>query len=375
MADPYGILGGALPAACRDGRALAAAAPAGKAPPAAYCDWEALAAALGAALGASAGAPAGGAAGSSAAGGAAAAPGDRCPDCACPLVVRDLSYECPGCQAVFEAADYLDVLPPCRDGGAGSGPLRGRLRLVGVEAPWYQPDLDRTNPAPPAEAQKKSTYQELERANIDYASRGGAPFPKDVLEITAQQYNIVQQYAVRRSQKKRETLAALICHACRDRGFSRAPGDAADLLGLPTRRIADGDSYIRSVDEDHGLGLDLNSSRLGPHAKTALCKLEEDIPPDAAAAALAAAEDLVAVAREQHIGGQSNLRSQVISAIYEVLRRRGTPVKLDVVMARCEIRRPTILRFLKVLDAHHSLIAPVYARHGLDASLHQGARP
>lgn len=304
--------------------------------------------------------------------GAQARPGDVCAECACPLVVQDMSYECLICHAVYEAADIHDVLPVSAPEVVGAGALRGRLRIVGREAGWYQPDLDRTNPGESTEAQKKSTYAELVRYNREYEERGGNPFPLNILETVASSYNVVQQHCVKRSQAKKAILAALVFHACIAEGFTRQRPEVAELLQLPNHGIARGDDFLRSIDEDRGLEIDINCDRLGPHITSAFVQLDlESRAYDGAREALrAAVTRIVRAAEENHIGVRSNLRSKVIAAIWEVLRRTRPPLPftIDDVSGRCSIRKHTIKRFLEELGKFHSRFEKIYGECGLDAS-------
>jgi hypothetical protein len=291
-------------------------------------------------------------------------PGDSCPECGCPLVVQDMSYECPSCHAIFEAADIQDVIPVSTPETAGSGALRGRLRVVGREAGWFQPDLDRTNPGESSEAQKKSTYQELLRYNREYESRGGNPFPLDVLDYVASNYHTIQQQSVKRSMMKRVILAALTFHVCIAQGFTRTRAEAAELLQLTNYGIARGDDYLRSVDEDRGLDLNLNTSRLRPHIVSVFAQL--DLTGTDHKAAQDAVADIVEAAGQNFIGDRSVLRSKVIASTYEALRRGGRGVALDTVTVKCQIRKHTIRRFLDELGKYHSRFEPIYNAYGLD---------
>jgi hypothetical protein len=283
------------------------------------------------------------------------------------LVVQEMSYECPSCGLVFEAADICDVLPVSRPEGPGAGALRGRLRVVGPEARWYQPDLDRTNPGASAEAQKKLTYQELLRYNREFESRGGDPFPLDVLDDVAINYHIVQQESVKRSKLKRTILAALVFHTCISRGFTRTRADAAELLQLESHGISRGDGFLRSIDEDRGLGIDMNCDRLRPHIESAFAYL--GLEGDSSAPLREAVAAIVTIAEQKDIGYSSTLRSKVIATTFEILRRSGSSYPLNAISAKCRIRRHTIRCFLNELRAYHSHFAGEYRRHGLDSSL------
>jgi len=294
-----------------------------------------------------------------------ARPGDSCPDCGYALVIHDISYECPECHRVFEAADIRDVLPVSNPESPGAQALRGRLRVVGRESNWYQPDLDRTNPGESCEVQKKSTYQELVRLNTEYGSRGGNPFPLDVLNDVAERYNVIQKMGVKRSQMKRVILAAFIFHTCFSRGFSRSKTEAAQMMQLQSNGIARGDDYLRSVNEEHPLEINMNCNRTKPHIISTFAQLgftAEDHKPLQEAVA-----ELVSTAVAKYIGHRSILRSKVVAATYEILRRKGLSVTLDEISTKCSIRKHTITRFLKQLGEYHSHFAQIYRNHGLNS--------
>lgn len=300
-------------------------------------------------------------------GGRLARPGDACPECRCPLRVSGLEYECPGCREVFEAADIQDVISVSAPEGPGAASLRGRLRVVGPEAGWFQPDMDRTNPGESSEQQKKSTYSELVRFNKEYESRGGNPFPHNVLQAVAESYYAVQQAGVKRSMMKKGIYAALVYHTCIAQGFTRTRAEAAEFAKLPTHGIARGDDFLRSIDEDRGLDINMNESRLRPHITTAFALLglgDPGFEPLRAAVAR-----VVEAADASCIGFRSVMRSKVAAATAEVLRRKGG---LDLappdVAAKCRIRYHTIQRFLSELAAYHSHFEPIYREFGLDPS-------
>lgn len=303
-----------------------------------------------------------------------ARPGDVCPECRCALQVSGMEYECPACHEVFEAADIQDVLPNSNPEAPGSASLRGRLRIVGPEAGWFQPDLDRTNPGESSEQQKKTTYAELQRLNKEYESRGGNPFPLDVLEAVAMNYYIIQQGAVKRSMMKKGIIAALVFHICIWRGFARTRAAAAEFAQLPNHGIARGDDFLRSIDEDRGLDIDMNEDRLRPHIVTTFAHL--DLAEECYEPLREAVADIVKIADAKSIGYRSVLRSKVIAATAEVLRRKGmADITETVVSAKCQIRAHTIRRFLDALKEHHSHFEETYRTHGLNADRFEGTYP
>lgn len=299
--------------------------------------------------------------------------GDVCPECLEALVVKGIEYECPVCRAVFRAADLAAVIPVSAPAEPGAQALRGRLRMVGPESGWYQPDLDRTNPGDYAETQKKTTYAELKRLNAVYLGRGGNPFPHNVLMEVVTNYNFVQREAVKRSQMKRVILAALLFHACIKHGFVRSKEEVSEWAGLNSHGIARGDDYLRRIDEDKGLEINMNRCRLEAHIATNLRKLGlADARYGPVGDAVAA---VVRRATERSVGIISILRSKVIATIYEVavrgralLRRldpKAPPITVGDVVERCKVRKHTIVRFRQELANYHSLFADLYAAHGL----------
>jgi hypothetical protein len=295
-----------------------------------------------------------------------ARPGDVCPECSCALQVSGMEYECPSCQEVFEAADIQDVLPTSNPEEPGAASLRGRLRIVGPEAGWFQPDMDRTNPGESSEQQKKTTYAELLRFNKEYESRGGNPFPRDVLEDVAENYNIIQQDSVKRSMMKKGILAALVFHACISRGFTRTRAEAAEFAKLPNHGIARGDDFLRSIDEDKGLDIDMNEDRLRPHITTTFAHL--DLSDESYEPLREAVAAIVKIADAGSIGFRSVMRSKVTATAAEVLRRKGMSITAMDVSAKCHIRIHTIRRFLDELADYHSHFEETYRAHGLDSS-------
>jgi hypothetical protein len=289
-----------------------------------------------------------------------------------------MRYECPKCHAILEADDLHEVLAVSAPAEPGAAALRGRLRIVGANAGWFQPDLDRTSPSKYTETQKKTTYAELCRMNQEYGDRGGNKFPVNVLQATAELYNTVQQAGVMRSKKRRVILSALLYHTCINQGFMRMRRETAEFMKLHGHGIAQGDDHLRGVAEDYDLKLDMNRSQQSPCITTTLSQL--DLDGETFAPLRAAIDDIVGVAVKRHVGIQSILRSKVIATTYEVLlRARGLmttdawaparAVTLSDVTNKCHIRTHTITRFRTELALYHDdIFQEVYLRHGLDTA-------
>lgn len=304
--------------------------------------------------------------------------GDRCPDCTRAFEVRDLVYVCPGCGLIREAADISEVLPTApATVRAGSRATQGRLRYVGADARYYQPGLDGSNPVESSEVQKRGTLQELQRYNTDYVTRGGNAFPATVLAEVAECYHQVRLEGVRRSYQKRAIISALLYYSCLHQGFSRRRSECALFSHLPTRGIAKGSNVVWDMDENlrndpkrggEGLGLNLNCDQIGPHTVTALHHLELPGGAESYLDLHAPIRELVEIACARHIGTESVLRTKVLTATFEVLRRSRAPVAPEVFYRKCGIRKNTVARFARNLeDYHEEYFREVYRRHGLNA--------
>ena len=285
-------------------------------------------------------------------------PDDKCPECNHTLIIRDLAYECSVCHIILEEGDIQD-LPVNYETTA-----RKRLRVVGTEAKLYQTDLDRERPEGLSETQKKTTYQELLRYNRDLASTGGNPFPHNVLQSVAENYCIVQRINVKRSETKKYILAALVFHTCIQNGFMRSKEDVAKLLQLRKRCISLGTNYLRSVNEDQGLEIEINCNRLTPHLISTFAYLEIDDDPLIFKAII----NIIGVAEKNHIGFKSTLRSKVVATTFEILKRKKVNIGIDIVASNCKIRKCTIKNFLEDLSKFHSYFKPIYRKYGINSS-------
>jgi transcription initiation factor TFIIIB Brf1 subunit/transcription initiation factor TFIIB len=289
-----------------------------------------------------------------------------CPDCSFSLVVKGLAFECPQCARVFvDEADRAAELHRTAAKTPGEASMRGRLRVVGPEASWFQPDMDRSNPVEGREIQKRAVYTELQRLNRDFEGRGGKPFPLDVLQAVARHYNVVQARCVKRSQQKRKILSALLYHLCIKNGFHRSEKDAADFAQLSTKGIAGGDDFLREAGFA-GQDLDLDKNPTHPLIRTAMSLLDLYVDDHPAVAAATAA--IVGVAEEQMLSSDTVKQSKVNAALYEVLRRSGVTVRLAEFAEKCETRSATLKKFLNVLADYHSFFEKLYEKHGLDGA-------
>lgn len=291
-----------------------------------------------------------------------------CPDhpdvchCGQQMRVRGSEYLCPDCGIVVETG--TDIM------AANSEPemvSRPRIRVVGPGQSYYQRDLERASVGDYAEQQLKSIREEYGGYNWHYSNAGGNPFPEVALEEAARIYNSVQRMGyVKRSQCKRSIMAAALYRGCIERNFIRSPAEVAAFMQLPSGGIAKGDDFLRQVDADHGLGIDMNKNTCAAHIQTTFCYLK--LQGDKHQPLREAVKAVVQTAVTKRIGTSSQMKSKVIAATYAVLTRAGHPITLDEVRESCRIRKNTITKFMAELDAYHSHFVGVYCEHGLDDS-------
>jgi transcription initiation factor TFIIIB Brf1 subunit/transcription initiation factor TFIIB len=315
-----------------------------------------------------------------------APPWEMCPECLCQMQVQGLEFVCPICCRVSEGPLEMEVSD--REGVRYCSSMvrpAPRLRIVGPDSAYYQRDLDRNTTVDYSETQRRHVMQELMAYNTAYREQGGNPFPINVLEATADAYGQVQRVCVKRSQMKQTILAALLYHMCIKHNFTRDRHEVADFAQLRSHGIARGDDFLRSLQADQKIDIDVNRDRLTPYIVTTFARMKlgskyaSDLlgvsatfsrggRADPIEALQAAVRDIVGIAVDKNIGTQSVLRSKVIATTYEVLRRAGAKTTLDDIVSRCTIRKNTITRFTTKLFEYHTHFQAAYAQHNLDDS-------
>lgn len=283
-------------------------------------------------------------------------------NCGQQMRVRGSEYLCPDCGMVVDTGS--DIMT---DNSEPAVVIRPRIRVVGPGQSYYQRDLERASVGDYAEQQLKSIREEYKRYNWLYKNEGGNPLHEVALEEAARIYNTVQRMGyVKRSQCKRSIMAAALYRGCIERDFIRSPAEVAAFMRLPSGGIAKGDDFLRQVDADHGLGIDMNKDTCGAHVRTTFCYLK--LQDDKYQPLRKAVQAVVQTAVSKRIATSSQMKSKVIAVTYVVLTRAGHPTTLDEVREKCRIRKNTITKCLAELDAYHSYFVSVYRKHGLDGS-------
>jgi hypothetical protein len=281
--------------------------------------------------------------------------------------VDDLSHTCDTCGLVVEG----DTAEPEDDEAPRPAPSTARLRIVGPGSSQLQPDLYRSGPGDSAAAQKRAITEEYAAYLQMYVETGGRAFPLDALSLAAEHYNGVQRTCVIRSENKKKAMAACLDRACLDLGFAPSKAEIAAFMQLKTKGIAGGSNFIRSLVADGKMDVDINADPCRPEITTlfAFLGLEDPVYDSLREAVY----DVVQTAVANNIGTSSVPRSKVAGAAYAVLRRcrdRALIPKPPGLQEFCgaRIRKNTIERFIRQLDAYHSYFEECYRKAGLDAS-------
>lgn len=281
---------------------------------------------------------------------------------------NDLEYVCDGCGLVVEG----DTAEPEEDEAPRSAPNTARLRIVGPGSNQLQPDLYRSGSGNTAATQKKQIYEEYKVYRQMYIEAGGRAFPLNACATAAEYYNGVQRLCVKRSQNKKAIMAACFWQACLQIEFAPSKADIAAFMQLPSKGIARGDNFVRSLVADGKMDIiDINADPCRPEISTLFIQLDYD--GDRFAPLRDAVYDVVQTAIRNNIGTSSILRSKVAGATFTVLSRCKNRTLVPKMMSLQEfchgrIRKNTVERFTRQLDAYHSYFEECYSKADLNSS-------
>jgi transcription initiation factor TFIIIB Brf1 subunit/transcription initiation factor TFIIB len=279
-----------------------------------------------------------------------------------------LEYVCENCGLVFEG----DSAEPEDDDAPRTAPNTVQLRIVGPNSNQLQPDLHRSGMGNTAANQKKQIYEEYCAYRALFIEAGGRALPLDACKLASHFYNEVQRQCVKRSQNKKNIMAACFYHACLEIGFSPSKPEIAAFMQLPNKGIARGANFVRALVADGKMGVDINVDPCRPEIITLFAHL--GLEGDAYAGLHEAVFDVVQTAIANNIGTSSILRSKVAGATFVVLRRCKDHELIPKPMGLQEfcqdrIRKNTVERFTRQLDEyHHFCFKACYQRAGLDDS-------
>ena len=258
-------------------------------------------------------------------------------------------------------------------------PSTARLRVVGPNSGWLQPDLYRSSGGETTTAQKRLVYEEYQTYRQKFIETGGRAFPLNACQLAAEYYNEVQRQCVKRSQNKKTIMAACFRHACIELGFAPPKSEIAQFMQLPSRGIARGSNFVRAMAADGKMTVDVDADPCRAEITTLFAL--QGLEGGRFDALREAVHSVVQVAIRDHIGTSSILRSKIVGAAYVVLSRCLEPGLLPSPLCLTEfcrlscIRKNTLERFTRQLDDYHSHFVDCYRAAGLSAAVPGEARP
>jgi transcription initiation factor TFIIIB Brf1 subunit/transcription initiation factor TFIIB len=283
---------------------------------------------------------------------------------------NDLEYVCSGCGLVVEG----DTAEIDDDGAPRAAPNNARLRIVGPNSNQLQPDLYRSGSGNTAATQKKQILDEYKVYREYYIENGGRAFPLDACKQASEYYNEVQKLYVKRSQNKKLIMASCLLHACQSLGYAPTRVEVATFMQLPTKGIARGENFVRSLAANGDMEIDTNANPCRPEIMTLFAHLglEEPIYDGLRDAVF----NIVQKAQSKNIGISTLLRGKVAGATFVVLKRcKGggaslPPVKNISMQEFCKnrIRKNTVERFIRELEQYHTHFEECYKNADLDTS-------
>lgn len=292
-------------------------------------------------------------------------PIDICPTCCVTMTAVGSVLYCPRCRFI----DDVGIEPV--GGGLDSyiqKPTSRRLLIAGPERSAYQRDLDRGAPHEASIARQDSVLREYKDFNIAYARSGHFPISMSVLSRAAEIYhdNLQRDKVVRRSNCRRSILAACLQQASQEMCEVREWIECVTFCQARSKGAARGAAFLKQrqlVSESKIITVDLVWS----YICTVFRILEED--PEKSEPQMRAVEDLVKTMEAHAIATDSEIRSKVYGAVYEVMLRSShwTPtISIKELCDRGNIRSHTVEKVRRQFADYAKIFEPVYRRHSLD---------
>jgi hypothetical protein len=243
---------------------------------------------------------------------------NSCPRCDGKMRAAGVEQTCSGCGFIAPAdveSEHVTVT------GA-------RLRIVGPNAGYYQPDLDRGSSVDTSVDMQKTIYDEFVKYRDEYlANHPKAIAPSlDACQQAAADYLHVQSQFTKRSTAKQEIMATLLSNACIKLG-SAADSKCcvvkstvvAEMMRLKKAGISGGMNFVNSMFSAKLIPVDININPCRALINTAFHSLGLEHPYYTTLAD--AAEKIVAICTSKGIAISSVQRTRAYGAVFTVLSR------------------------------------------------------
>lgn len=274
---------------------------------------------------------------------------NHCPDCAIPMEIAGVNYNCPQCglsvvnETLGDAADTDDIGPVRINTGSRSiynvGGSSSAMQRRAISAYLYA--LERVSPV---------------------------RIPKNILESVINQYNSIQKATegtkrkfVRRSDIKKEILAAMIYSECRTAGVPLKKQEISTFMKLKSCGFSIGDDILRDL------------------AAEGLVKVIDDEEPIAAYAGryletlniederyLQFVVDIVQMSETMKLCMSSQISSKVAGAIYLLSMKAELGVSAEQLeVATSGTKKNTFCKFYKAVCANLVDFEAAFVTHGI----------
>jgi hypothetical protein len=279
---------------------------------------------------------------------------------------NNMEHVCGECGLIVEG----DTAKPDDDDAPRDSPNTAQLRIVGPNSSQLQPDLHRSSTTNNTIPQRRHLYEEFCAYRELFIESKGRALPLDACKLAADFYNEVQiAKLVKRSENKKEIMATCFYYACLKLGFSVSKTEISLFMQLPSKGIARGVNFVRSLVADGKMDVDPNIDPCYPEITTLFALLGYiSVDYDGLRAAVF---DIVQTAVTNNIGVSSIPRSKVTGATFIVLHRCKNrelvpkPMDLREFCQTYNCKKNTIERFTQQLNAYHSYFVKCYEKADL----------
>jgi hypothetical protein len=293
----------------------------------------------------------------------------KCIECNIDYISSETQLECPECHKI------ITIQKSVKD-DKSKDVYTGRMQIIGYNASKYQSNMDKTTSVKSPNQLIYIVYTKLLcKLNEIHKHRGYKPIEPNILHTTATIYVEIQQVMTQRRISKRKILAALIKNECILNNSIRTDQEILTFMHLNTKGISEGDMYIKKINEDGLVSINIDEVKIIPHVITVFNQLEISKELDSEKMVYVeiyqnAVVDIINRALKEHIGYKSVLRSKIITAVYVVLLRADFEIQLSTVLAKCKIQQNTVNNFLKELKTKHIRFVDIYEKYGLNTEPH-----